>query len=72
MVTLSSFFFLEPFRYLFSEQNRSCTAEGEPGKENGLMKLKDIFQHEQAWPKSCAMKILKVKKKVGIKSMVLR
>jgi hypothetical protein len=41
-------------------------------KKMALMKLKDIFQHEHAWPKSCAIKIFKVEKKVGIKSMVLR
>ena len=28
------------------EQTRSCTAEGEPGEEDGWMKLEDIVQQE--------------------------
>ena len=32
--------------YLFSEQTRSCTAEGEPGIENGPYKAGGYFQ---AW-----------------------
>ena len=56
----------EQTAYLFSEQTRSCTAEGEPGKENGPNEAGGYFP---AWAcngqKVVQWKYFKLKKKLG-------